>query len=142
MGNCALNSTASLAIEIPMPPAVSLDRVLAAIRTVRISQAGLQEFSIHDAVCDALTARGIAHRREHIFGERCRADIWVDGIVIEIKKQRPARASLLGQLGRYASKPTVRAIVAVMERSINLPASIEGKPVSVVSLNALWGIAL
>lgn len=140
MDNCALNSTASLAIETP--PAISLDRVIAAISTVRISQAGLQEFSIHDAVCEALTAHGIAHRREHIFGERCRADIWVDGIVIEIKKQRPARASLLGQLGRYASKSTVRAIVAVMERSINLPASIEGKPVSVVSLNALWGIAL
>lgn len=125
-----------------MPPTIPLDRVLDAIRTVRINQAGLQEFTIHDTVCEALTTHGIAHRREYTFGPRCRADIWVDGIVIEIKKQRPARASLLGQLGRYAERPAVRAIIAVMERSMILPAVIADKPIAVVSLNALWGIAL
>lgn len=125
-----------------MPPAITLDRVLDAIQTVRINQAGLQESTIHDAVCTALSTHGIAHRREYTFGPRCRADIWVDGIVIEIKKQRPARASLLGQLGRYAERPAVRAIIAVMERSMILPAVIADKPIAVVSLNSLWGIAL
>lgn len=134
--------TMALPIHAPLPPAISLDRVLAAIKTVRINQAGLQEFTIHDAVCEALTVHGIFHRREYIFGSRCRADIWVDGIVIEIKKQRPARAALLGQLGRYAAMPAVCAIVAVMERSINLPATMASKPIAVISLNALWGIAL
>lgn len=129
-------------LPMTMPSAIPLDRVLDAIRTVRINQAGLQEFSIHDTVCAALSAHGIVHCREYTFGPRCRADIWVDGIVIEIKKQRPARASMMGQLGRYAERPAVRAIIAVMERSLNLPAAIADKPITVISLNSLWGIAL
>lgn len=123
-------------------PAIGIDRVLTAINTVRIRQAGQQESSIHDAACAALETHGIAYRREYVFGPRCRADIWIDGIVIEIKKQRPARAALIDQLGRYADKPTARAIVVVMERSMVLPATMNDKPIAVISLNALWGIAL
>lgn len=123
-------------------PSIPLDRVLAAIKTVRILQSGLQESSIHDAVCAALETHGIAYRREYVFGSRCRADIWVDGIVIEIKKQRPPRAALINQLSRYAAIPTACAIVTVMERSMVLPAIVNGKPIAMVSLNALWGIAL
>lgn len=123
-------------------PTISLDRVLNAINTVRISRPGQHESSIHDATCAALETHGIDYRREFTFGPRCRADIWVDGIVIEIKKQRPARAALIDQVGRYADKPTARAIVVVMERSIILPSMMSGKPITVISLNALWGIAL
>lgn len=123
-------------------PTIAIDRVLTAIKTVRIRQAGLQETSIHDAACAAMDAHDIAYRREYVFGPRCRADIWVDGIVIEIKKQRPARAALIDQLDRYAAITTTRAIVVVMERSIVLPAVMNDKPIAIISLNALWGIAL
>lgn len=136
----------ALLMDLPdietMLPTISLDRVMNAINTVRIRQAGQQEASIHDAACAALEDHGITYRREYMFGPRCRADIWIDGIVIEIKKQRPARAALIDQLGRYADKPTARAIVVVMERSMVLPATINDKPIAVISLNALWGIAL
>lgn len=121
---------------------ISTGDVLTAIKTVRIRQTGLAEAEIHDAVCAALENHGIGYRREHLFGPRCRADIWVNGIVIEIKKQRPAKAALLSQLTRYAEQPSVRAVIAVLERSISLPSALNEKPVSVVSLNALWGIAL
>jgi hypothetical protein len=121
---------------------IDIDRVVAAIRTVRIQQTGLHEFGIHDAVCAALEKHAINYRREYAFGPRCRADIWVDGIVIEVKKQRPARAALRTQIARYASQSNVRAVIAVLERSISLPPTLDDKPIVVVSLNALWGIAL
>lgn len=120
----------------------TVEQVIAAVRTVRIAYAGMPEIEIHDAICQALTTLGIAYRREFRFGPRCRADIWVDGIVIEVKKERPARATLWTQVERYASQEAVRAVVIVMERSVSLSPTVYGKPLIVVSLNALWGIAL
>ncbi|MBP8275415.1 MAG: hypothetical protein KAX55_00780 [Propionivibrio sp.] len=129
---------------IPGVPPVEhyFDQVLTALRTVRLHEAGLQENAIHDALSDALKSAGIAHRREHTFAPRCRADLWVQGICIEVKKQRPPRASLLAQLTRYADQPNLHGLIVVMERSVNLPAEIAGKRVAMLSLNALWGIAL
>lgn len=128
-------------LEAPLP-VVDLDRVLDAVRTVRINRTGLNEFEIHDAIVEALLRHGLPHRREHAFGPRCRADIWVDGVVIEVKKQRPPRQELLDQVNRYAAQPACRAIITVLERSIALPATLNNKPIAVLSLNALWGIAL
>lgn len=129
---------------IPGVPPVEyyFDQVLTALRTVRLHEAGLPESDIHAALSNALRATGIEHRREYAFAPRCRADIWVQGICIEVKKQRPPRAALLAQLMRYAEQPSLRGLVVVMERSVNLPAEITGKRVAIVSLNALWGIAL
>lgn len=118
------------------------DRVLEALRTVRLREAGLQETEIHDALSTALVDAGIGHRREYTFGPRCRADLWIHGIAIEVKKQRPARPALLAQLRRYAEQPALGGLIVVLERSIDVPATIEGKRVVVLSLNALWGIAL
>lgn len=133
--------TGLLNLDTPLP-AIDVARVMAAIRTVRVNRAGLQEYEIHDAIATALLEHGISHRREHAFGPRCRADIWVDGIVIEVKKQRPPRQALLDQVSRYAAQPTCRAIITVLERSVALPATLDDKPIAVLSLNALWGIAL
>lgn len=133
--------TKLLDLNVPLP-AIKLDLVLMAIRTVRIARAGMPEAEIHDAICMELATHCIPHKREQAFGPRCRADIWVDGIVVEVKKQRPARAALLDQISRYAAQPTVRAIVIVLERSVPLPATLNDKPITIISLNALWGIAL
>lgn len=124
------------------PVAHYFDRVLEALQTVRLREAGLQETEIHDALSVALMAAGIPNRREYTFGPRCRADFWIQGIAIEVKKQRPARAALLAQLRRYAEQPALGGLIVVLERSIEVPPAIEGKRVAVVSLNALWGIAL
>ncbi|MDH0342084.1 hypothetical protein [Chromobacterium haemolyticum] len=129
--------------DLKQPSAsIEISQVLTILKTVRIRQAGLPELEIHDELCTALDKHGMPYRREYPFGPRCRADLWVDGIVIEVKKQRPARAALLNQLTRYASQPGVRAIITVLERSIPLPATLNDKPVAIVSLNTLWGIAL
>ena len=117
-------------------------RVAVALKAVRLQQAGLGEFEIHDALCQVLMEAGIEHRREYTFGPRCRADIWVQGIAIEVKKQRPARAALLAQVQRYSDQSDLSGLIVVLEKSIHLPKEINGKPVAVLSLNSLWGIAL
>lgn len=124
------------------PVALYFDRTLEALRSVRLRQAGLQEVEIHDALSAALAGAGIPHRREYTFGPRCRADLWVHGVAIEVKKQRPARAALLAQVTRYAQQSALGGLIVVLEKSIPLPPTIEGKRVAVLSLNALWGIAL
>lgn len=124
------------------PVAHYFDRVLEALQTVRLREVGLQETAIHDALSAALVAAGIPHRREYAFGPRCRADLWIEGIAVEVKKQRPGRVALLAQLRRYAEQPAVGGLIVVLERSIDVPAVIAGKRAAVLSLNALWGIAL
>lgn len=125
-----------------LPVAHYFDRVLDALQTVRLREVGLQETEIHDALSAALVAAGIPHRREFTFAPRCRADLWIHGIAVEVKKQKPARAALLAQIHRYAEQPALGGLIVVLERSIDVPATIAGKRVAVLSLNALWGIAL
>lgn len=116
--------------------------VLRALRSLRIIRAGQDEADLQQAIAEMLTRYGIPSRREHRFGPRCRADVWCDGVVIEVKKRRPDRASLIAQVTRYAQQPGCREIIVVLERSVILPDVIEGKPVHVLSLNANWGVAL
>lgn len=116
--------------------------VFAALKAVRLLQAGLEEAAIRDALSETLVRAGIEHCCEFVFSPHCRADLWVSGIVVEVKKQRPVRASFEAQVKRYAEKENVRGLIVVLERSIQLPRCIAGKPVAVLSLNAQWGIAL
>lgn len=118
------------------------ERVIAALRTVRIQIAGLPEASIRDELAAALTRAGIGWQKEYRFAPRCRADLWCQGVVVEVKKQRPPAASVSAQLWRYASQDNVKGIILVLERHMVLPNNFNGVPVSVLSLNALWGIAL
>ena len=116
--------------------------VLAALKTVRIMHAGLDESEIHDALCNALLRAGIAFKREHRLGPRSRVDIWTGGIAVEVKKKRPATAALIAQVTKYLDHEEVKGLIVVLEKSVHVPGSINDKPVSVLSLNALWGIAL
>lgn len=115
--------------------------VVFALSAVRVTKAGQSESALHDALAEALTTARIGFRREHAFGPRCRADLWVDGILIEVKKGRPTSAEVWAQLTRYAEQPAVRGLILVLERSMKLAPAINGKPVAVVSLHANWGIA-
>lgn len=119
-----------------------LERVLSVLKTIRLRQAGMSERDIQDMVSLALVRAGIPHRCEVKIAPHCRVDFLLDdGIVIELKKLRPERGTVEQQIGRYARIGDVTAIVLLLERSIRLPAEIDGKPVRVVSLNSNWGIA-
>lgn len=141
----------SLPFDFAPPPVVdestekTLTEIVIALRTVRLGRWGMLEQEIHERLSYALAERAINHRREHVFAAHCRADLWVPvtdgGIVIEVKKRRPVLAQAVAQLHRYARQRCVHAVVLVLERSVPLRQTIEGKPARVVSLNALYGIA-
>ena len=118
-----------------------MDEVLAALSRLRVPiQQG--EYDLHRLVEQALDEAGIPWRHEVKLGSRCRIDLMAGGVGIEIKRGRPERGRLLEQLSRYAACPEVQALVLVVERSAALPHTLQGKPVRVLCLNRLWGIAL
>ncbi len=125
-----------------VPARCSIDDVLRVLRSVRVREAGLQEVDIRDRLLDHLLRAGLPAIKEHVFAKGCRADIWIDGIVIEVKKKRPHAGDLLAQLQRYAAATPSRAVVLVLERAVPVPDAIDDKPVVMLSLNSLWGVAL
>ena len=115
--------------------------IIQALASIRIP-AEPGEYDIHDEVARALSEAGISCEHEYRLAPRCRIDFRAGRIGIEIKKGRPVLSSLRDQLRRYLASDTLDAIIVVTQRNVSLPASIEGKPVEVVSLNRLWGVAL
>ena len=118
-----------------------MEQIIEALQTLRAPiQQG--EYDLHRLVMDALAERGIPCEHEVSLAPRCRIDLMCSSVGIEIKRGKPQRARLLEQLARYARCEQVRGMILVAERSVDLPGSICGKPVKVICLNRLWGIAL
>ena len=115
--------------------------VAAALEAVRMP-AQPEEYDIHAAVAEALCAAGLAFEHEFRLGPRCRIDFRVGRVGIEVKKGRPAPSTLREQLGRYLETGALDAMIVVAQRVTALPDAICGKPVRLVSLNRLWGVAL
>jgi hypothetical protein len=63
------------------------------------------------------------------------------GVGIEAKKGKPNERQVLRQLQRYAGFKQVTGLILVIERYMDLPEEINGKPVRSIGLNKLWGIA-
>jgi len=124
------------------PARCSIDDVLLVLRAVRLREAGLQEVDIRDRLLEHLLRKGLPATKEFVFAKSCRADIWIDGIVVEVKKKRPHTGDLLAQLQRYAAATSSRAVILVLERAVPVPTTIDEKPVVMLSLNSLWGVAL
>lgn len=118
------------------------------LRTVASALASLRvpaepgEYDIHGQVASALAAAGLDFEHESRLGPRCRVDFRVGRIGIEVKKGRPAPRELTGQLTRYLAFDALDGMVVVTQRAVPVPERIGGKPVILVSLNRLWGVAL
>lgn len=119
----------------------AIARIIAALSAVRMP-AQPEEYDIHRAVADALDAAGLPYEHEYKLGLRRRIDFRVGTIGIEVKKGRPASSELTGQLRRYLESDALDAVIVVTQRVTALPRTINGKPVRLVSLNRLWGVAL
>lgn len=117
------------------------DAVLAALGAIRCAAASTEE-ELHVQAAGALRAAGIPAQHEARLAPRCRIDFLAGTIGIEIKKNRPRRDLLLAQLGRYAACGQVEELVVVAPRGVNLPRTIGGKRVTMLSLERLWGISL
>ena len=118
-----------------------LRRVADALASVRMP-AQPEEYDIHAAVADALTAAGLAYVHEYRLGPRNRIDFLVGRVGIEVKKGRPATSDLTRQLRRYLAADALDGLIVVTQRVTAVPREICGKPVMLVSLNRLWGVAL
>ncbi len=118
-----------------------IDQVCEALTVLR---APLQqgEYDLHRQVMEALDGASITWAHEVKLAPRCRIDLMCGGVGIEIKRGKPETARILTQLTRYAACPQVEALILVTERTVAAPRTIGGKPVRVVCLNRLWGIAL
>lgn len=115
--------------------------ITAALSVVRMP-AQPEEYDIHAQVASALGAAGLSFEHEFKLGPRCRIDFVVGRVGIEVKKGRPATSELTKQLRRYLESDALDAVIVVTQRVTRLPKTIGGKPVFLISLNRLWGVAL
>lgn len=115
--------------------------VLSALSKIRLNRMDEETF-IHKEIQRALTLEGIKYEHEYKLVSHKRFDFWIDGIVLEVKKRKPGKLALLKQLDRYTKAKEVKAIIIVLERSIDLPKTLNGKPLITFSLNTNWGIAI
>lgn len=122
-------------------PSPSFPEIVSALSALRVP-AEPGEYDIHAEIAAALDAAGLCHDHEYRLGPRCRVDFRVGRIGIEVKKGRPAARELTRQLERYLAFDALDGIVVVAQRAAPLPERIGGKPVKLVSLNRLWGVAL
>ena len=118
-----------------------IDRVAAALSAVRMP-AQPEEYDIHGAIAAALAAAGLEYEHEYRLGPRRRIDFRVGRIGIEVKKGRPASSALAAQLRKYLESDELDAVIVVTQRVTRVPNAIDGKPVRLLSLNRLWGVAL
>ena len=118
-----------------------LQTVLDALKELR-SPFALYETDIHQMVASRLTEAGLPFVHEAKLAPGCRIDYLVDRVGIEIKKGRPDASAVRQQLMRYAACDGVDAIILLTQRTVNVPKMVMGKPVHVIVLNQLWGVAL
>ncbi len=118
-----------------------LENVVEAISALR---APLQqgEYDLHRLVMEALDTASLPYQHEVSLAPRCRIDLMCGSVGIEIKRGKPETARVLSQLRRYAACEQLTALVVVAEKTLPLPRTMNGKPVRLVCLNRLWGIAL
>jgi len=118
-----------------------MDRICSALSTVRVP-ARPEEYDIHAAVAEALAGAGLEYAHEYKLGPRRRIDFLVGRVGIEVKKGRPSAADLTRQLRRYLESDALDGAIVITQRALPLPDAICGKPVRLISLNRLWGVAL
>ncbi len=118
-----------------------LEQIVDAISRLR---APLQqgEYDLHRLVMDALNAADIPYEHEVPLAPRCRIDLMCGSVGIEIKRGKVETARVLAQVQKYAACPQLTALVVVTEKTLPLPRTMNGKPVRLICLNRLWGIAL
>jgi hypothetical protein len=120
-----------------------MEKVVSTLKTLRINPVN-EEFDLQNKIAAALTEAGINFEKECWLGPRNRVDFltFKDGIAIEVKKGKPNKRQVIDQLRRYASFDRVKGIILVVEKNLDVPAIINGKPCVSFGLNKLWGIAL
>ena len=100
------------------------------------------EYDLHRLVMDALDTASLPWEHEVKLAPRCRIDLMCGGVGIEIKRGKVEKARIIEQLRKYAACEQVEGLILVTEKTVPVPHAINGKPVRLICLNRLWGIAL
>ena len=100
------------------------------------------EYQLHALIAAALRDGGFVVQHEAPIAPRCRVDFLVDRVGIEVKRGKPDRARLTEQVRRYLSSDALDGLIVVVDTRASLPPRVGGKPLTVIGLNRLWGIAL
>ncbi|MNW55033.1 hypothetical protein D3C74_326700 [compost metagenome] len=118
-----------------------MEQVVTAIKRIRCHVI-TDEYKLHELIEQQLTAEGISFQHEVPLAPRNRIDFLTsDGIGIEAKKGKPNERRVYEQLERYAGIDDVKGLILVIERYMDLPETINGKPVVSIGLRKLWGIS-
>ena len=112
-----------------------------ALETLRVPLTH-SEYELHELIAAALHDGGFVVQHEARLAPRCRVDFLAEGVGIEVKRGKPDRHRLAEQCRRYLSQDALEALILVVDTRVDLPDELCGKPVRVVALNRLWGIAL
>ena len=118
-----------------------LKQLTSALSTLRIPLTE-SEYQLHTLIAAALKDGGFSVQHEAMIAPRCRIDFLVDGVGIEVKRGKPDRRRLTEQCRRYLEQDALEALILVVDTRVFLPSLLCGKPILVVGLNRLWGIAL
>lgn len=119
-----------------------IEKLIGILSQLRVNVA-TDEYEIQEKIEDLLDANGVSYKKEHRLAPRNRVDFLTDaGIAIEVKKGKPNRLVVQRQLERYASFDQVKAVILVVETSLRVPKTVNGKPCTSFGLHKLWGIAL
>ncbi|MDO5022814.1 MAG: DEAD/DEAH box helicase [Eubacteriales bacterium] len=118
----------------------SFEAVYNSLLSMRVPQV-FNEQALHNITLKTLRANGFEPEHEVLLSLGSRIDILVSNIGIEIKKGKPQKKALLNQLNRYAASDKIKGFIVLAEKSLNLPETISGKPLKMLSLQKLWGIA-
>ena len=95
------------------------------------------ESTLQGQIAEVFRAAGIDFQREVRLSSSERIDFMVGGIGIEVKIDGQAKA-IFRQCERYCAFDQVDALLLVTNRSMGLPAEIEGKPCYVHMLGRSW----
>lgn len=121
---------------------VLLKRITSTLSKLRIPVV-IEEFQIHDLIAEILKKEGFKFRCEYKLGPRSRIDFFIEDCVgLEVKKRRPNQAAVINQLNRYAASDKIKAIILAIERYMDLPKKVNGKPCISIGLNKLWGVSI
>jgi len=116
-------------------------QIIEALNKLRVNPVN-EEFDLQREIAKIFDESDIKYQKEYVLGPRNRVDFLVNGIVIEAKKGKPNKVQVIAQLQRYAAFLEVKGIILVVEKNLDIPKEINGKPCKSFGLNKLWGIAL
>ena len=115
----------------PEPKPLAPEVVVDALRRSRFRVS--TEDALQLSIAAALTEHGVIFEREARLGPGERIDFLAEGGLGIEAKARYGRRDIYRQLTRYAQREQIRALILVTGTAMGMPATINGKPVFVVS---------